>query len=248
LAVYLKEDAMRHLRFVVLAVVAVALCAAPVAVAHPPHGDGGAVVTPAHKVAGLSGDELLGEAWVQLLSVPAGTFAGSCTPVTHKVVSPEPDADGNASCTIKKGTSLFIPVGSDCSNVEPEPFFGADEEAQRECAVAVDEFFVAISIAVDGGEPLDIRNPRFELLSPQRSVVLPEDNFLGVPAGPATFVAHGWAALVKKLRPGEHTITVVVTDSEGVTTTGNIFVEVVSRGHNHDDHGHHGDDRHYGDD
>jgi hypothetical protein len=59
---------------------------------------------------------------------------------------------------------------------------------------------------------------------------------------------HGWAALVRKLRPGEHTITVVVTDSEGVTTTGNIFVEIVLRGHNHGDHGRHGDDRHYGDD
>jgi hypothetical protein len=225
---------MRHLRYAVLAAVAVALCAAPGAVAHKSHKGGGVVVAPAHKVAGLTGGELLGEAWVQLLSVPAGTFAGSCTPVTHKVVSPEPDADGNSSCTIKKGTSLFIPVGSDCSNVEPEPFFGADEAAQRECAIAADEFFVAISIAVDGGEPVDIRNPRFELLSPQRSVVLPEDNLLGVPPGRATFVAHGWAALIKKLRPGEHTITVVVTDSEGGTFTGTISVEVVRGGHFND--------------
>ena len=46
---------MRHLRCAVLAVVAVALCAAPVAVAHPPHNDGGAVVAPVHKVAGLTG-------------------------------------------------------------------------------------------------------------------------------------------------------------------------------------------------
>jgi hypothetical protein len=117
--------------------------------------------------------------------------------------------------------------------------------------VAADEFFVAISIAVDGGEPVDIRNPRFELLSPQRTVQLPEDNLLGVPAGPATFVAHGWAALVKKLRPGDHTITVVVTNSEGVTTTGTVFVEVVRRGHDHGDdegHGEHGDDEGHGDD
>jgi hypothetical protein len=227
---------MKHLRYVVLAVVAVALCASPVAVAHP-HKHGGAVVKPAHKVAGLSGDELLGESWVQLLSIPADTLAGSCIPVTHKVVSPKPDPDLNATCTVKKGTSLFIPVGSNCSDVEPPPFFGADEAAQRECAIAADEFFVAISIAVDGGEPVDIRNPRFELISPQRTVVLPEDNILGVPPGPATFVAHGWAALVKKLRPGEHTITVVVTDSEGVTTTGTVFVDVVRRGHHHGDDG-----------
>jgi hypothetical protein len=241
---------MRQLRWAILAVVAGALCAAPVAAAHD-HTERGAVVAPADKVAGLTGGELLGEAWVQLLSHPANTFAGSCTPVVRKVVSPEPDADGNSSCTIKKGTSLFIPVGSDCSNVEPDPFFGADEAAQRECAIAADEFFVAISIAVDGGEPVDIRNPRFELISPQRSVVLPEDNYLGVPAGPATFVAHGWAGLVKNLRPGEHTITVVVADSEGGTFTGTISVEVVRRGHCHGDdghHGHHGHDGHHGDD
>jgi hypothetical protein len=224
---------MKHLRWAVLAVLAVGLCAAPVATAHD-HKGGGAVVAPAHKVAGLTGGELLGEAWVQLLSHPANTFAGSCTPVVRRVVSPEPDANANSSCTIEKGTSLFIPVGSDCSNVEPDPFFGADEAAQRECAIAADEFFVAISIAVDGGEPVDIRKPRFELISPQRSVELPEDNYLGVPAGPATFVAHGWAGLVKKLPLGEHTITVVVADSEGGTTTGTISIEVVRRGHCHD--------------
>jgi hypothetical protein len=236
---------MRHLRWAVLAVLAVGLCAAPVAAAHD-HKDGGAVVAPAEKVAGLTGDELLGESWVQTLSHPAGTFTGGCTPVVHKVVSPEPDANFNSSCTITKGTSLFIPVGSDCSNVEPDPFFGADEAAQRDCAIAADEFFVTISIAVDGGEPVDTRNPRFELLSPQRTVELPEGNLFEVPAGPATFVAHGWGALVKRLSAGEHTITVVVTDFEGGTTTGTISVEVVRRGHCHGDRGHHGHDGHHG--
>jgi hypothetical protein len=228
---------MKHLRYALLAVVAIALYATPVAVAHPPH-HGGGIVKPAHKVSGLTGDELLGESWVQLLSHPAGTFTGGCVPVTRKVVSPDPDADLNASCTIKKGTSVFIPVGSDCSDVEPPPFFGEDEEAQRECAIAADEFFVAISIAVDGGKAVDTRNPRFELVSPQRAVELPEPNFLGVPAGPATFVAHGWGALVKKLRPGDHTITVEVTDIEGVTSSGTVFIEVVRRGHYHGNDGH----------
>ena len=212
---------MRHLRLAVFAAVAVALCAAPVAVAHD-HKGGGAVVAPAHQVAGLTGDELLGEAWFQLLSHPIGTFSGSCISVGHggRVAVPDPGPDFTASCTVNRGTRLFFTFGSDCSNVEEPPFFGADEAAQAACAVAFDEeFFLEGSITVDGGEPVDIRNPRFELLSPQRTVELPEDNFLEVPAGPATFVAHGWGALVKKLRPGEHTITVDVTDAEvGVTT------------------------------
>ena len=235
--------------FAVLAVVAVALCAATGVSAHP-HKHGGGVVVPVHKVAGLTGGELLGEGWVQELSVPAGTFSGGCFPIgpKGKVVGGSPGDDMTLTCTIKKGTSPFIYIGSNCSNVEPPPFYGADEAAQRECAVAADEFFVAISIAVDGGEPVDIRKPRFELISPQRTVVLAEDNFLGVPAGPATIVAHAWGALVKKLRPGEHTVTVVVTDADGVTTTVTAFIEVVRRGHDQGDDGHHGDDRHHHDD
>jgi hypothetical protein len=39
---------MRHLRWAILAVVAVALCAAPIAAAHD-HKERGAVVAPAHK-------------------------------------------------------------------------------------------------------------------------------------------------------------------------------------------------------
>jgi hypothetical protein len=221
---------MRHLRLALVAVAAVALCAAPVAVAHGPHEHGGPVVTPAHKVAGLSGSQLLGEQWYQLLSNPADTFSGTCIPLGRKgmVLAPEPDANFTAHCTIKKGTPLFFAFGSECSDVEPPPFFGEDAEAQRACALAADEaFFVSASISVDGGEAVDIRNRRFELFSRQRTVELPDNNVLGVPAQTATFVAHGWGAVIRKLRPGPHTISVVVTDVDGVTTTFTASIDVV---------------------
>jgi len=229
---------MRHLRFAVLAVVAVALCAAPVAVAHPPHKGGGAVVTPVHKVAGLTGGELLGEAWAQILSYPADTFSGSCIPLgrNEKVVSPEPSPEFTASCTVKRGTSLFFWFGTECSNVEEPPFFGADETEQRACALAADlEFVEAATITVDDGEPVDILNSRFELFSPQRTVELPPDNVLGVDPQIATFTAHGWGALVRKLRPGQHTIAVEVTTAEEVTTF-TVTVNVVRGHHPHGDH------------
>jgi hypothetical protein len=237
---------MRHLRWAVLAVVAVGLCAAPVAVAHEQGEGGGAVVSPVHKVAGLTGGELLGEAWVQLLSHPADTFAGACMPVGRKVLSPEPGPDLTATCTVERGTPLLFWFGSDCSNVESPPFFGGDEAAQRACAVAADEFFVAANITVDNGEPVDFRNPRFELISPQRTVELAADNFLGVPPQTATFVAHGWAALVRKLRLGDHTIAVEVTDVDGVTSTFVASIHVVPRAHDRDDDGDDGD--HHDDD
>jgi hypothetical protein len=234
---------MKHLRLAVLAAVAVALCAAPLAVAHHPKGRG-AVVAPAHNVAGLTGGELMGEAWVRLLSHPAGTFSGSCFPVDPKgkVVVPDPGPDFTSTCTVKQGTRVFFFVGAECSNVEEPPFFAVGEAAQAACAIAADEIFLEISITVDGGEPVDILNPRFELLSPQRTVEIAENNFLGVPASPANFVAHGWGAFVKKLRPGAHTITLEVTDTELGTTTSTAFINVVRDGH---EHGQHRDDEHH---
>jgi hypothetical protein len=224
---------VRHLRCTVLAVVAFALCAAPVAVAKVPKKDGGAGVAPVHSVAGLTGGELFGEAWAQLLSNPVGTFSGSCTPLGHKgkVLAPEPDENFTATCTVKPGTPLFFLFGTECSNVEEPPFFGDTEEEQRECAIAFDqEFFVSASITVDDGEPVEILNPRFELISPQLTVELPEDNFLGVPPQTATFVAHGWGAIVRGLRPGQHTITVLVTTVDGFETTFTTTINVVPGG------------------
>jgi hypothetical protein len=227
---------MRHLRPAALAIMAVALCTAPVAVAHGPGKHGGPVVTPADKVAGISGSELFGEGWAQLLSNPTDTFSGTCIPLGRKgrIQAPEPDANFTASCSVKPGTRLFFFFGTECSNVEEPPFFGADEAEQRACALAFDqEFFVAASITVDDGEPVDVLNSRFEVFSPKRTVELPADNILGVPPQTATFTAHGWAAVVRKLRPGRHTIDVVVTDAEGVTTTFTATIDVVPGRHFH---------------
>jgi hypothetical protein len=225
---------MRHLRYVVVAIVAVALCAAPVALAKKNENKGGgAVIAPVHQVNGQSGTELLGEYWGELLSNPIGTFSGSCIPLGNKgkVLAPEPDEDFTASCTVKPGTTLLFAFGSECSNVEEDPFFGETEAEQLACAIAFDEeFFVAASITVDDGNPVDILNSRFELFSRQRSVVLPEDNILDADAGPATFTAHGWGAIVRGLRPGQHTVEVVVTDVEGFTATFTASINVVPGG------------------
>jgi hypothetical protein len=226
-----KEDAMRHLRYAVLASLAIVLCAAPVAVAKKGSAKaGGAVAAPVHNIGGLTSSELFGEAWADLLSNPVGTFEGGCQSLGHKgkVQAPVPDADLTSTCTVKPGTPVLFFFGSECSNVEEPPFFGADAAAQRACALAADEaFFVSGSIAVDGGEPASIVNSRFELFSPQRTVELPPDNFLGVPPQTATFVAHGWAAIVQGLRPGHHVITVVVEDIEFGATTFEAIINVV---------------------
>jgi hypothetical protein len=64
----------------------------------------------------------------------------------------------------------------------------------------------AISVVIDGGAPVDIHRRRYELTSPQRTVLLPEDNTLGVPARSVSLTAYGWVVLIRNLRPGRHEI------------------------------------------
>ena len=224
---------MKRLRWFVLGVAVLVLCAVPVAVAKPSQQRGHAVIAPVHSAGGLSGSELLGAGWAAQLESPADAFLGGCMPLGNKgkLAVPVPDPDFTASCTVKPGTPVYIFFGSECSDVEDPPFFGADAAAQRACALAADEaFFVAATIAVDEGEPVDLLTPRFEVFSPQMTVDLAPDNFLGVPPQTATFVAHGWAVIVRGLTPGEHVITVEVTTTNGVATFP-ATINVVPRGH-----------------
>ena len=216
---------MNQLRRFTLVMLALALYATPDALAKDKQK--GELVPVPHRTAGMTGGELLGEGWARFLEAPAGEFTGGCMPVAHKIVTPEVDADGNASCTVRKGTTIMLFLGSECSNVEEDPFFGADAQQQRECAIEADEFFVSALVSLDGGAPIEQVAPRFEEISPQRSVDLPPDNPLGVDPGPATFVAHGWVVLVQKLEPGEHLLTGTVTTDDGFTSPFRIAVTVV---------------------
>src|SRR3954449_8273813 len=151
-----EEDAMRHLRWIVLAAVAVALWVAPVAGAHDSHkGRGGAVVAPAK-------DKWLGESWAQIYSLPLSEnpFAGNgnpCLTLANKVIQ-----EIGGPCTIEQGTTFFTGFGTAWSSAE-DPFPQTRAE-QLALAIASDRENVAgYTVTVDGGDPVDIRTPRFEL-------------------------------------------------------------------------------------
>jgi hypothetical protein len=201
---------MRH-RLVILAAVAVALCVAPVAGAQDPGKDrGGAVVAPAQ-------DKWAGEFWAQIYSLPLSEnpFVGNgdpCLTVGHKVLQ----AVGGGPCTIEQGTTFTLGTGTAWSNVE-DPFPETRAE-QLDLATAQDrEFVESMTVTVDpGGIPVEIRKRQFELFSPQRTLLLPADNVLGLD-GPQliTLSAHGWGAAVRKLSVGEHTIVSDTLDANG---------------------------------
>jgi hypothetical protein len=97
-------------------------------------------------------------------------------------------------------------LNAECSDVEPEPFFGATEDDQRECANdfidATDELFLKI----DGHE---VPNPeKYRIDSPAGGFDFNavENNPFGIPVGDGHAVSDGFWILLKNLKPGKHTI------------------------------------------
>jgi hypothetical protein len=161
----------------------------------------------------------IGAWWQHYLELPVsenplagnGSRCGSVGKVLMPVYGPGFDAE----CTAKPGTFVLLNIWTaECSNVEPPPFFGADEAQLRACAEALvfadppDE----MSVSVDGRPVMNVRSSHGT--SSLYSVDLPEDNILGADAGPAISVAAGWAVLLRPLRPGTHELEVCLLDPD----------------------------------
>ena len=203
---------IKHLRLVAVTTVAIALCAPPVASAHD---HGRPAVSPAAG-GGMTGGELLGQGWAVGPWTADDPANGHCVTLAPGVISPRP-ADGPATCTATPSTLFFVQFGSSCFNFEVPAGSGDpdDEAVQLACARTFDEEVAKVRLVVDG-RPVNTKTPRFELVSPQRSVVVPPNSFfdpsLGLePGDVVTFTAHGWGAVVHDLRPGVHTVREVAT-------------------------------------
>jgi hypothetical protein len=161
----------------------------------------------------------IGAWWQHYLELPVsenplasnGSRCGSVGKVLMPVYAPGFDAE----CSVKPGTFVLMNIWTaECSNVEPPPFFGADEAQLRACVEAVvfadppDE----MSVSVDGRPVADVRSSRG--VSSLYSVDLPDDNLLGVDVGSAISVAAGWTVLLRPLRPGTHELEVCLLDPD----------------------------------
>jgi hypothetical protein len=233
---------MVHRRRVVGVALAAAFCLAPAADARERDGhEGRASLVPVRHVGGVSAGELLGENWASVYVQPPGPGA-PCTTLAGGRVLPLGPAGGTLACTATTRTRLLVlGMSSACSDAEPPPFYAVGEAAQQACALAVDETFTAILVTVDGGPAVDIRNPRFEVFSPQMTVDLPAENIFGLPPGTTTLAAHAWMALVRRLPPGRHIITIerFIGDQSVDVTTHDI---TLVRARPHDDDEDDGDD------
>jgi hypothetical protein len=220
---------MRHLRHIGLAALAVGLglavtlFAAPVASGHPAKQSGGRIIAPTGTWDGRTAGELLGDVWYRLYSLPApdnpvfgngdACFRlGRTGGVVYLTNSFPPDH----LCNVKQGTPVYI-NGLFTAWSSAEDPYPRDEATQRALALASDETAATALISVDGGRPVDARDRRFSVFSPQRTVQLPRENILEIPPPPRpiTLTAHGWMAMIVDLPPGLHAILLETTWVDG---------------------------------
>jgi hypothetical protein len=207
---------MRVIRRIALAVLAVMACTAPVVGADERKGgdDRRPAVVPAGNLAGNTAGKLIGDWYAQILPRPvsASPFGGTadlCLDLGRhgKVLSPAGGIDRGGyvemTCTVKVGRPvLLVMTSADCSSAEDPPFYGKTAAEQRACVL---EFIngldiTSITVSVDGERPVDIHEPRFLAVSPQRRVVFPSDPVFDARPGKATFVAAGWIAQIRGMR------------------------------------------------
>ncbi|WP_270888821.1 hypothetical protein [Pedococcus sp. 5OH_020] len=164
---------------------------------------------PEHKVG-----DALGSLWQVVLDTPTpqNPFAGG-DPCVHMgaIVAPfTPLGAATVACTVSPGTPVLITAeSSECSTLEPPPFYGANEAALRACARAADEGFTMIALTLDG-----VPTPLTQVETSLLALDLPADNILGVPAQPAFSVAHGWVALLHPLTPGTHHVMLRIVGTD----------------------------------
>jgi hypothetical protein len=107
-------------------------------------------------------------------------------------------------CQVPPGTMLFfLLVGSECSTLEPEPWYGGNEAELTACA----QSFVTenLQASIDGVEVQNL--DQYLFTTPLYEFTLPEDNIFGLTAGTTgESVGYGAWLLLAPLNPGMHTI------------------------------------------
>jgi hypothetical protein len=174
------------------------------------------VLPPDASWGGATRGEWAGRMWQWAVSMPEAVNPGFDTtgercgygqfgPVFFLPGAFVPDAF-ERTCVVPEGTALYLGAGgSECSTVEPPPFFGRNEEELRACAKEGTDAILELSLTINGEEVPNLED--YRVVSPMFTMTFAEDNFFGVPAGAAWSVADDYSVLVAPLPPGEYEFT-----------------------------------------
>jgi hypothetical protein len=137
-----------------------------------------------------------------------GTFTTSIDPNGVVLVSAT-----RKNCTVPAGKAIFFPIiNNECSSVEAPPF---GPFTDRKLLAACNHQFMDSArdlraeidgVPVDDLDDFRVCKTSLCFNSPIFNVVLPPDNILGVPAGPATSMNDGFYVMLRPLRKGKHSI------------------------------------------
>jgi hypothetical protein len=217
----------RTMRKILLgAIAALLLAAAPASAARP------AVAKNDAKVYGHTISEWTEVFYQHFFTLPAdqvpfvGGSADPCLQVGHLLIY------GGApvgECTVRPGTAVLIGIfGGECSNVEPDPFFGETAADRLACARAFIDAVTALTMTVDGREIPDLFS--YRAATADMTLDMAEGNILGVPAGPIQSVGDGYQLILRPLTPGTHHIFASGTAGSGesaLTLTTDLTLHVV---------------------
>ena len=132
------------------------------------------------------------------------------------------------TCVIAEGTAIYVNVvGTECSTVEPPPFFGRTEDELRACANAsLDRDVTEFEARINGQAVADLE--AYRIGSPLFTLTFPENNLFGVEPGVAQAVSESYSFIILPPPLGEYEITSKVRtagQSEPFALTFNLVVE-----------------------
>jgi hypothetical protein len=104
-----------------------------------------------------------------------------------------------------------------------------DEATQQRLALEFDETVDTSIVTVDCRDAVNVHDPLYGALSPQKSVKLPRDNPFGLPPQQITLSAHGWMVFVLDLPLGVHAIRSYNTFKDGSVYDFTKYVKVIRR-------------------
>ncbi len=170
------------------------------------------VLPPNSRVQGLTYGEWSARWWQYVLSIPSPQnplTGGTGTNCVYQrngnvgLIAVDPTVVEPIACEVPVGMMLFFDIlSAECSNLEPDPFYGGNEEEMRTCA---ESFTITdLQATIDGSILQDL--PRYVHTSPLFEFTLPEDNILGSEELTGQSVSNGAHLMLAPLSPGRHTI------------------------------------------